>query len=307
MRYIRYRDATGSVWIALEQPSDVASRLEFMQSNENDLVGGLRRGFTAAHRAVSSDPEVLELFGDYTLLTPLDAPEVWCASMTYPASRRARLEETRDPEPYRLLAEDRRQTFHLKDAGGHRTVASGQPLAVRSDATWMVPEPEIGLVIGEHGRILGYTIVNDLCARDIRGASPFLLSRATTYRSSCAIGPAVYVEEGRQKPFTVYLRVSDSDGNELVAQKASTKDMLTSFRALVDDLSRDNPLPPGTVVATGAAVVPPESFALQPGHVVEIHVPEIGTLTNPIVLVADLEESDIAARRRALTLDRLER
>ena len=121
-------------------------------------------------------------------MTPLDAPELWCASLNTPVSMRARISEAFDADAYHRLAEDSRPTFHLKDAGGRRTVASGEPLAIRSDATWVVPEPEIGLVLGERGAIVGYTIVNDLCCRDIRGANPLFLSQAKTYRSSTRDG-----------------------------------------------------------------------------------------------------------------------
>ena len=46
---------------------------------------------------------------------------------------------------------------------------------------------------------------------------------------------------------------------------------------------RDNPVPPGTVLLTGTGLVPPDNLSLVPGHRVEIHVPEIGTLVNPVV------------------------
>jgi 2-dehydro-3-deoxy-D-arabinonate dehydratase len=306
VRHVRYQEPSGSVRIAIEQPGvEGSQRLQFMEANESDFVGGVTGGFTPAYRSVTADPEILQLDGDLRLIAPLDAPELWCANLTYPASRQARLREAVDAEAYHQLAKERYPTFHLKDAGGHRTVGQGEPLAIRSDATWVVPEPEIGVVLGERGKIVGYTIVNDVCCRDIRGANPLFLTRATTYRNSCAIGPAILVEPGRRKPFTIYLRISDADGTELVAQKTTTKEMQLTFRQLVDWLIRDNPLPPGTIVATGAAIVPPESFSLQPGQVVEIHVPEIGTLSNPVVLVADLEENEMAERRRAAQLARL--
>jgi 2-dehydro-3-deoxy-D-arabinonate dehydratase len=291
--------------VAIEQPNiDGGTRLQFMEANEGDFVRGATDGFTPAYRVLSADQELLHLYDGLTLMTPLDAPELWCASMTFPVSWQARVKEAVDPEAYHMVADDRRPTFMLKDAAGRRTVEPGEPLAIRSDATWVVPEPEIGVVLGDRGRILGYTIVNDLCCRDIRGANPLYLSQAKTYRSSSAIGPAIYVEQGRRKPFTIYVRVTDAEGAEVFAAKTTTKDMSMTYRQLVDHLMRDNPLPPGTVLATGAAIVPPDSFTLQPGHVVEIHVPEIGTLSNPVVLVADLEESELAERRRSAALAR---
>ena len=57
--------------------------------------------------------------------------------------------------------------------------------------------------------------------------------------------------------------------------------MRRSFEELVEWLLRDNPVPPGSVLLTGTGLVPPDDFTLEPGHVVEIHVPEIGTLSIP--------------------------
>jgi 2-dehydro-3-deoxy-D-arabinonate dehydratase len=270
-----------------------------MEANEDGFVHGMTNGFTPSYRSVTTDSELLLLPAGLELMSPLDPPEVWGAGTTFPASWRARMTEAQIVEPYEHLLEERRPHFYFKDAGGHRTVGPGEPLAIRSDATWTVPEPEIGVVLGERGAILGFTIVNDITCRDIRGASPLYLSQSKSYRASCAIGPSVYVEKSRRRPFTIYLRVTDADGRELFSDKTSTKEMRRTYRDLIDWLIRDNPVPPGTVLATGAAIVPPDDFGLRPGNIVEIHVPEIGTLSNPVYLVSDLDDTDIATRRRA--------
>ena len=54
----------------------------------------------------------------------------------------------------------------------------------------------------------------------------------------------------------------------------------------------DNPVPPGSILLTGTGLVPPDSFTLLPGHFVEIHVPEIGTLVNPVVRASELIEKE---------------
>jgi len=64
--------------------------------------------------------------------------------------------------------------------------------------------------------------------------------------------------------------------------------MRRSFAELVDWLLRDNPVPAGSVLLTGTGLVPPDDFTLEPGHTVEITVPEIGTLTNPVVSATEL-------------------
>ena len=68
--------------------------------------------------------------------------------------------------------------------------------------------------------------------------------------------------------------------------------MKRSFDELVEFLVRDNPVPPGSVLLTGTGLVPPDDFTLLPGHFVEIHVPEIGTLVNPVVRASELIEKE---------------
>ena len=104
------------------------------------------------------------------------------------------------------------------------------------------------------------------------------------FAAACAIGPAVYVPEDWDAPLEISLTIRDADGTVLFAGETSTARMKRTFTDLVGWLIRDNPVPPGSVLLTGTGLVPPDDFTLLPGHVVEIHVPEIGTLTNPVVV-----------------------
>ena len=230
-----------------------------------------------------------ELPAGATLLRPIDPPEVWCSGVTYERSRDARIEES-GSDVYALVYDADRPELFLKDAGCRRTVGPNDPIAIRSDATWNVPEPEIGLVLGERLEIVGYTIGNDVSSRDIEGANPLYLPQAKVFAAACAIGPAVYVPEDWDAPLEISLTIRDAGGTELFAGETSTARMKRRFTDLVSWLIRDNPVPPGSVLLTGTGLVPPDDFTLLPGHVVEIHVPEIGTLTNPVVSAADLLE-----------------
>ena len=127
-------------------------------------------------------------------------------------------------------------------------------------------------------------IGNDVSSRDIEGANPLYLPQAKVFAAACAIGPAVYVPEDWEAPLEISLTIRDADGAVLFAGETSTARMKRTFTDLVGWLIRDNPVPPGSVLLTGTGLVPPDDFTLLPGHVVEIHVPEIGTLTNPVVL-----------------------
>ena len=128
------------------------------------------------------------------------------------------------------------------------------------------------------------SIGNDVSSRDIEGANPLYLPQAKVFAAACAIGPAVYVPEDWEAPLEISLTIRDADGTVLFAGETSTARMKRTFTDLVGWLIRDNPVPPGSVLLTGTGLVPPDDFTLLPGHVVEIHVPEIGTLTNPVVV-----------------------
>lgn len=239
-------------------------------------------------RVPLADAERLELDGA-TLLRPIDPPEVWCSGVTYERSRDARIQESGSDVYARVYDAERPELF-LKDAACRRTVGPGEPIGVRPDTTWNVPEPEIGVVLGDDLQVAGYTIGNDVSSRDIEGENPLYLPQAKVFAGACAIGPAVLVPTDWDAPLELHLRIEDADGAELFAGETSTARMRRSFAELVSWLVRHNPVPPGSVLLTGTGLVPPDEFTLRPGHVVSIHVPGIGTLRNPVVATADLLE-----------------
>jgi 2-dehydro-3-deoxy-D-arabinonate dehydratase len=234
------------------------------------------------------DAESLELPPPYALLAPVEPPEVWCAGVTYLRSRDARIEETEVEDVYSLVYDADRPELFLKDAAGRRTVGPGAPIGVRSDSTWDVPEPEIGLVLGEAGAITGVTIGNDVSSRSIEGTNPLYLPQAKIFAGACAIGPAVLEPSDWSQPFGIEMKILSADGLEVYAGETSTEQMRRSFEELASWLVRENPVPPGSVLLTGTGLVPPADFTLEPGHVVEIRVPGIGLLRNPVVPAASL-------------------
>jgi 2-dehydro-3-deoxy-D-arabinonate dehydratase len=239
------------------------------------------------------DPDRLTLPDPYQLLLPLEPPEVWCAGVTYERSRDARIEESAVEDVYSLVYDAERPELFLKDAACRRTVGPGEPIGIRSDSAWNVPEPEIGLVLGDDGGIAGVTIGNDVSSRDIEGANPLYLPQAKVYAGACALGPAV-LSPAPDEPFEIRMRIIATTGVELFAGETSTARMKRSFAELVEFLVRDNPVPAGSVLLTGTGLVPPDDFTLEPGHVVEIEVPGIGTLSNPVVLASSLVERTAA-------------
>ena len=239
------------------------------------------------------DLDRLTLAEPYELVLPLEPPEVWCAGVTYERSREARMEESAVEDVYSLVYDAERPELFLKDASCRRTVGPGESIGIRSDSAWNVPEPEIGLVLGDAGEIAGVTIGNDVSSRDIEGANPLSLPQAKVYAGACALGPAV-LTPAPVEPLEIRMRVLSGTGAERFAGETSTARMKRSFAELVEFLVRDNPVPAGSVLLTGTGLVPPDDFTLEPGHVVEIEVPGIGILSNPVVLASSLVERSAA-------------
>jgi 2-dehydro-3-deoxy-D-arabinonate dehydratase len=249
---------------------------------------GVRTATVEGLPAAPLDPETLELPEPYELLLPLEPPEIWCAGVTYERSRAARVEESAVEDVYSLVYDAERPELFLKDAACRRTVGPGQPIAVRSDSSWNVPEPELALVFGDGAAVTAVTIGNDVSSRSIEGANPLYLPQAKVYAGACALGPALLEVDNWLEPFSIHMRILDAGGDELFAGETSTERMKRSFDELVEWLLVDNPVPAGSVLLTGTGLVPGSDFTLEPGHVVEIHVPGIGTLRNPVVSATEL-------------------
>ncbi len=289
MRLIRTRAPGGNVIVAVEDAGhDDVRSVRFVGARERDALDVLVDGWTSEGTVVATDRGVTTAAAGYELLRPLDPPEVWCAGVTYERSRDARVDEATVKDVYTMVYGASRPELFLKDAACRRTVGPSEPIGIRADSTWNVPEPEIGLVIGDEGGILGVTIGNDVSSRDIEGANPLYLPQAKVYAGACAIGPAILVGADLAEPFEITMRIEDDTGAEVFAGATSTATMRRSFHDLVGWLLRDNPVPAGSILLTGTGLVPPDDFTLLPGQTVEISVPRIGTLVNPVVLASTL-------------------
>ena len=234
----------------------------------------------AALRGVGS-PEPLAVLG---LLAPIHAPEVWCAGVTYERSRDARLEEAQTDarDVYALVYDAERPELFMKDANMARTVGPGGSIRLRRDSSWMVPEPELALVLGAGGEPVAVTIGNDVSSRDIEGANPLYIPQAKIFAGACAIGPALVVPDDWDAPFPIRMRILDAEGVELFDGETSTARMKRSPRELATWVMRDNPIPSGSVLLTGTGLVPPDDYTLEPGHTVEIAIEGIGVLVNTV-------------------------
>ena len=128
------------------------------------------------------------------LLSPLDQQEVWAAGVTYQRSKIARMEETQGAERfYDAVYDAPRPELFFKGMASRVSGPNG-PVRIREDATWNVPEPEVALVVSPTGKLIGYTIGNDMSSRDIEGENPLYLPQAKVYRESCGLGPVIWFE-----------------------------------------------------------------------------------------------------------------
>jgi 2-dehydro-3-deoxy-D-arabinonate dehydratase len=276
------RDGDGRIHVA------VAGDHELSVLDTDDMLATLERGELPGDGRQTvpiSDPDTLEPAKPWELLVPIDAPETWAAGVTYERSRSARMHESQVVDVYELVYEAERPELFLKDAAGRRTVGPGGAIAARSDASWTVPEPELAVVVGARGP-LGLTIANDVSSRDIEGANPLYLPQAKIYHRACALGPAVLVPESFDAHFRIECRILDAEGQVLFAEETSTESMRRSIDELISYLRRDNPVPAGSVLLTGTGLVPPDEVSLTPGYTVEIRIPEIGLLRNPVAAAA---------------------
>jgi 2-dehydro-3-deoxy-D-arabinonate dehydratase len=219
------------------------------------------------------------------LTVPVVAPEVWAAGVTYERSREARNYEATGGKLdattfYDKVYDAVRPELFMKSTAA-RTVGPGDEMCLRSDSTWQIPEPELGLVLDSKGRIIGYTAGNDLSCRDIEGENPLYLPQAKMWRRSCSLGPSVLLADVVENPYQFAIACRIYRNGSLVTEgTASTSQLKRKLEELVSFLTRDNEVFDGTVLLTGTCIVPPNEFTLQDGDVVEIEISGIGTLLN---------------------------
>jgi 2-dehydro-3-deoxy-D-arabinonate dehydratase len=223
--------------------------------------------------------------GDHAyLLPPICAPEVWGAGVTYDRSREAREAESEGAtDLYRQIYTAERPELFLKTSQMLRTAGPRAPISIRQDSNWSVPEPELAVVIGARRNIVGYTIGNDVSARDIEAANPLYLPQAKIFRGCCAFGPSILVAESDTDISAWDIRlVVSSDGISHFDASVSLTSLRRPLESLVAYLCRDNEILPGTILMTGTGIVPDDEFSLQDGYMVEISIGPIGTLVNPV-------------------------
>jgi 2-dehydro-3-deoxy-D-arabinonate dehydratase len=218
---------------------------------------------------------------EVTLLAPLDRQEVWAAGVTYRRSQQARERESAGAGRfYDLVYSAPRPELFFK-ATANRVAHPGARVRVRQDSKWSVPEPELALVLSPRLKIVGYTVGNDMSARDIEGENPLYLPQAKIYDHSCALGPVVTLADSMPPPDKVVIHLTiERRGARVFDGSVRLSEMARPLTELADWLGRDNSFPHGAILLTGTGIVPPDEFALAAGDLVHIDISGIGRLTN---------------------------
>ena len=227
----------------------------------------------------------LEL-GQVRLLAPIERQEVWAAGVTYMRSKTARMEESDfSATAYDRVYDAARPEIFFK-AVGEKVVATGEPVGIRRDAVWSVPEPELAIVLNSHATIVGYTLGNDMSSRDIEGENLLYLPQAKVYDRSCALAPWIVLGSTEAELRGADIRISITrSGRPVFAGETSIANIKRSFGELVEYLFRSQQFPHGVVLLTGTGIVPPDEFTLEEHDVIEIGMPLVGVLRNTVMIV----------------------
>src|SRR5580704_3530657 len=216
------------------------------------------------------------------ILAPISKQEVWAAGVTYHRSRTARRAESKEAGGgsfYDRVYTAKRPELFFK-ANPPSVSGHGDPVRIRRDSKWNVPEPELVAALNARGQIIGYTIGNDVSSRDIEGENPLYLPQAKVYQHSCAIGPGILLTE-KNLPRSTTIDLEILRAKKPVFRGATTLAQLKRPPAkLVEFLYRENAFPHGAFLFTGTGIVPEDTFTLQPRDEVRISITGIGTLSN---------------------------
>ena len=223
-----------------------------------------------------------ESITDSAILAPVGKQELWACGVTYLRSKVGRQEESKlsgGADFYAKVYEAERPEVFFK-ATPNRIVGPGDKVNIRKDSTWDVPEPELTLVVTSSGKIIGYTIGNDMSSRSIEGENPLYLPQAKTYDACAAIGPCIYItEEPLHRNTMIQLEITRRYTN-VFSDKIAISQMKRTPQELVSYVFRECSFPDGCLIMTGTGIVPGNDFTLQSGDEIKITIDSIGKLVN---------------------------
>src|SRR6266478_5125674 len=285
MKLCRFENQSGQACIGVVLADDAV--LDLTGADIPNLSSLLESEDLPAHLALlAQQSQAKHSLRDVRLLCPIEKQEVWAAGVTYLRSKKARMEESDfSATAYDRVYDAARPEIFFKSPP-EKVVSPGEAVGIRKDARWNVPEPELALVINSRGRLVGYTIGNDMSARDIEGENLLYLPQAKIYDRSCAIGPCIVVgaDETAARSWRIQLRIQRAS-EDVFQGETSVGQIKRTFDELVSYLFRIQTFPSGAVLVTGTGIVPPDGFSLQSDDKIQIRIDGIGILENSVVTV----------------------
>ncbi len=214
---------------------------------------------------------------------PIDSPETWAFGVTYEDSMKERQAESDTPDVYgKVYVADRPEAFFKSTL--ERLKGPNDKVGIREDSTWDVPEPELTFIVF-HGKIVGFTVGNDMSSRSIEGENPLYIPQAKIFNNSAAIGPCwVPIELLDYNNLDVEMIIK-RNSKEVFSGSGNTNLMKRKCEELNEWLHKSNDIPDGTTVMTGTGTIPPEDFTLKEGDEISISIENIGTLENTVIEV----------------------
>lgn len=223
------------------------------------------------------------------LLRPFDPEEIWGAGITYSHSRQKHTSEGRTLVAgvpiYDYVYDATRPEVFYKGSW-RNCVGPEEPIGLRGDSKWTLPEPELGVVLGNKGETLGYTVSDDVSARDLETENPLYLPQSKIYESSAAIGPVISLTDEIRNPYDLDIRMKITRGKlPFFEGKTNTSSLKRKISELVKYIFSFYTPTPLTLLSTGTSIVPPGRDGVARGDVVEITIEGIGLLKNTVKLL----------------------
>lgn len=218
------------------------------------------------------------------LLAPIGSQEVWASGVTYMRSKDARMEESKESGGatfYDKVYDAERPELFFKSTPA-RVVGTGAAVRIRKDSSWNVPEPELTLAVNNEGKIIGYTIGNDMSSRSIEGENPLYLPQAKVYDGATAMGPCLLLTEQAISPDTQISIEIKRDGKSMFADSIAINRMKRKHDELVAYLFMEMSFAAGAYLMTGTGIVPGNDFTLASGDELTIQIEHIGKLVNVV-------------------------
>lgn len=279
---VQYRAADGTSQLGLEQGQSLRPLADHQLDDLLSATAPPAGELIAALRSAAQSPVDR---ASISRLAPVSRQEVWASGVTYKRSEEAREAESHNSTIYTRVYSAVRPELFFK-ANGYDVVAPGDPVGIRYDAKWSVPEPELVVVLNARMEVIGFAVGNDMSSRDIEGENPLYLPQAKVYEQACALGPRIWLQPNTTVWPEVEIGLQIERGGQVVfTGKTSTASLHRSLAELVEYLGRCKHYPYGALLFTGTGIVPPDSFTLAAGDTVKIRIDPIGELVNPVQVV----------------------